>query len=142
MSPPTPTTTPQELRQNILKYAFNDAGDRDLYFNETLRTTLMECHELQEANFGQSSFFLATLRYPARLTKGTYLVHSYFPNIYIMALALKLAIPELQDDVMFVLGNALSYSEKESEAVIEESLDRIWRAVWRFPLARKIKPSK
>ncbi|QDS74023.1 hypothetical protein FKW77_008970 [Venturia effusa] len=151
MSPPTLLTIPRELRQHILKYAFDDAGERDLRLNEFLRgsiagrTHYWSNHPILN-EFARGSWNNKEIEYTGP---------AFFPNLYGLAVDLRSAIPELFDDMMFVLAGAFCFYVKASAEMEEKRKDDFWRQLWTispidgntqlvvefFPRARRMRPS-
>lgn len=151
MSPPTILSIPRELRQHILKYAFNDAGEQDMKINNFLRLRL---HVFWEVPFWAKHSQLRLLLHgsPCEETNETPFT-AFFPHLYELALALRLAIPDLHEDMLYVLENALSAHVKTNTALEDKERDKYWRLVWalcpdganvlknKCPRARRMKPS-
>lgn len=115
MSPPSLTSLPRELRQRILTYAFEDAKERDLLFNFSLvfsTSKISYMRQLAADSAGDSDWERELL------SDGVSVI-----NIDNLAKTLIDALPELTDDVTFVLGKcleALEIDERVSEAALDQ----------------------
>lgn len=124
MSTPTLLTIPREMRQRILKYAFDDAGEQDLKLNNFLRKS----YSWDKSEDQQALASLATGYYQPDDNECD--GPAYFPNLDKLVQTLKLTTMELHDDTMFVLAKTLSRYVQVNTETEEEKKDSGWRLLW------------
>lgn len=152
MSPPNLLTIPRELRQHILHYAIEDAANEDLKLNEILRklaTRFVDSHILPSRCHANFEGLLCYIDFPEEEGK----LLDYAPHMCALALSLRSGLPELEDDIVFILGKSLSWFEEKNENLRVKSLDDMWRKYWakhpgiaeyfatRFPRGQRMRPS-
>ncbi|KAE9988371.1 hypothetical protein EG328_011131 [Venturia inaequalis] len=128
MSPPTLLTIPRELRQHILGYAFDDACEKDAKINDFLR--YIHATESKLPFCSQRPGLRQLFNGPRSIETNERPGPAFFPNLYHLALVLRLAIPELRDDMLYVLENALSACVETNAATEEKAKDDFWRHIW------------
>ncbi|TID24023.1 hypothetical protein E2P81_ATG02331 [Venturia nashicola] len=116
MSPPTFLTIPREMHQHILKYAFDDAGAKDLKLNDRLRPIPAKIlkNALNRGLSDVQELFNLALR------------PGFSPNIYNLAQILKLTCSKLDEDMLFVLKSSLDLYAKAYKDVSDSWLDDKW----------------
>lgn len=129
MSPPTLVTIPRELRQHIFWFAIEDAANEDLKLNAMLRKLVNRIFDPKLLHLDRYTKFEGLLRCNS-YHEGEYKLTEYAPNMCAVALAVRSALPELEEDVNFVLENALSEFEEENENARGKGLDEAWRILW------------
>ncbi|KAE9988370.1 hypothetical protein EG328_011130 [Venturia inaequalis] len=133
MSPPSLLTIPRELRHQILHFTIEDAVNEDLKLNVILRklaNRFVDSYPVPQACHIKFDGLLSYNDYDEEEGKLT----DYAPHMYAQALTLRSEFPELEEDIAFVLGQALSRFEEENESARGKSLDEEWKRYWsRYP---------
>jgi hypothetical protein len=102
---PTFQSLPRELRQEIFKIAFDDAIAIDLQFNMYIRRALQNCHG-QGLLRGQLPHYLKHALEPHDSIL-------FAPHTYKTAVAVRTAVPDVADDLHFILKKSLDTFEKK-----------------------------
>lgn len=116
MSPPTITTIPTELRQNILTETFNDAIEQDLILNKRLRHLPFDKEQFEVLEYSKHTTWACPLDNTAIATQ-----------IPALATTLIDVFPELKEDVLFVLDKSPTRLEKEQISATQKLFESVWK---------------
>lgn len=107
---------PRELRQSILQLALKDAIDHDTRLNELLRDGLLfQCQ--------QQSIWISTKDYFDVFFESVPIKKSYAPSIAALAATLLMALPDLAEEILFVLDVELDgFVDAEQEIQEEKAI--------------------
>lgn len=116
MAPPSLITIPRELRQRILAYAFDDMMEEDLKFNSDVRYISGMLY-MEEG----SKYLTAATKHFVIESEKSFAVHTNN-----LASSLATALPDIVDDVMYVLDKTLADFEEENEMFFLITLNQGW----------------
>ncbi|TID12855.1 hypothetical protein E2P81_ATG09987 [Venturia nashicola] len=104
---------PQELRQNVLAIAFDDAASKDIKLNQGLRKLTWDMKK-------EARELVKMVHHPRYIDKEPFFHQSYIPAIHKLAYALSLAFPALEEDIKFMLEKCLDKFEEENNEVFNK----------------------